>query len=117
MGQVAPDFDLAGARAQIEGALEAAGFDVMADPGEPNLVQARRDRGTDSASLVVDAGGQIRYSHTRRQAPARAGRRKGAGGRTYTVTRTRDETLAVLYRLAPEEAANFASILAELQQL
>jgi hypothetical protein len=117
MVQAERSFDLGGARAHIEGVLEAAGFDVVRDPGEPNLIQARRDLGADSASIVVDAGGQLRYSRTRRLAPARSVRRKGAGGQSYTLTRTRDQTLAVLCRLAPEDPAGFAEILADLQQL
>jgi hypothetical protein len=112
-----PDFDLAAARSQLELALEAAGFDVIRDPGEPNLVQARRDREGDTATLVVDAGGRMRYTRTRRGAPARRMRHKGAGGRRYAVTRTRDETIAVIYVLAPEDSGQFAPILAEFEQL
>ncbi len=114
----APEFfQLTKARARIEQALEKAGFDVIDDPAEPNLIRGRRDRGTDSTTVIVDGGGRMRFTRTRQLGPEQAETRTTTSHRTFQVAREQSETATVSYQLSPADAKNFAALLAELDQV
>ena len=110
-------FRLAAVRPLIEQALAGAGYDVLDDPAELNLVQARRGDMDDVVSVVVDSGGKMRLTHVRQlgaEEPAEL--RLGSGRRVRLVRRT-DETLTVIRQLTRADARDFATLLAELETL
>jgi hypothetical protein len=110
-------FDFDAARPLIEHALTAAGYDVNDDPGERNLVQARRDGPGDVVAVVVDAGGRMRFTRVRQLGPEEATDRRLASRRAARLVRRTDETLTILLHLSRSNARGFAALLAELETL
>jgi hypothetical protein len=108
---------LAAARPLIERALAGAGYDVIEDPAEPNLVQARRGDLGDVVSVVVDAGGRMRFTRVQQLAPEEPSERRLASGRRVRLVRRTDETLTIVRRLTRSDAQEFAELLAELETL
>jgi hypothetical protein len=108
---------LGAARPLIQQALIAAGFDVIDDPGEPNLVQARRDSSGDAISVVVDAGGRMRFNRVRQLGPEEASEKPLAPRRVAHLVRRTDESLTILLQLRPADARAFTPLLAELETL
>jgi hypothetical protein len=108
-------FHLSAARSLIEQALAGAGYDVIADPAEPNLVQARRGDPGGVLSAVVDAGGGLRFTRVRQLDPEEPDERQLKSGRTVRLVRRADETLTILVRLTAADARDFAALLAELE--
>ncbi len=113
----APTFDLDQACPAIEQALEQAGFDVIRDPGEPNLVQARRDEAGASTGVFIDAAGRMRFTVTRQSGPERSEALAGPGKREFHITRQTTETATVSYQLARRDVTALPSILAALQKI
>jgi len=105
------------ARPLIEQALVDAGYDVIDDPAEPNLVQARRGDLGDAVSVVVDAGGRMRFTRVRQLAPEESAERRLASGRRVRLVRRTDETLTIVRRLTRSDEQGFAALLAELETL
>ena len=110
-------FDFGTARPPIEQALIAAGYDLIDDPAEPNLVQARRGDLADVVSVVVDDGGQMRFTRVRQLTPEEPAERRLASGRRVRLVRRTDETLTIVRRLTRSDAQDFAELLAELETL
>lgn len=110
-------FDLHTARPLIEAALTAAGYDVIADPAEPDLIQARRGDLSDVRIVVVDSGGQMRFTCVRQLAPEDAIAVRLATGRAARLVRRTDETLTLLLHLTRASASGFAALLADLETL
>ena len=108
---------LAAARSLIEQALAGAGYDVIDDPAEPNLVQARRGDLGDVVSVVVDAGGQMRFTRVRQLGPEEPAERRLASGRRVRLVRRTDETLTIVRRLTRPDEQDFAELLAELEAI
>jgi hypothetical protein len=108
-------FDLSAARLLIEQALTGGGYDVMCDPAEPNLVQARRGDLGDVITVVVDAGGRMRFTRVRRLGPEEAAERRLARDRAARMVRRTDETLTLLVRLIHADVGDFSALLAELE--
>jgi hypothetical protein len=108
-------FDFGAARAVIAEALIEAGYDVIDDPAEPNLIRARRDAPGQMASVAVDAGGRMRLTRVRQLGPEEAGERRLASRHTARMVRRTDETLIVLLQLRPADTQDFAALLAELE--
>jgi hypothetical protein len=117
MTQDTQAFQLATARSRIEPALEQADFDLVNDPAEPNLIQAQRDRAGDSTVVVIDSGGQMRFTRTRRIAPEKAQTRRTASRRLFQITHQENETVTISYQLQPAEFENFAALLAEMDKV
>jgi hypothetical protein len=117
MTQVTQDFRLAEARPPLEAALEKAGFDLVNDPAEPNLIQAQRDRTGDSTVVVIDSGGQMRFTRTRQIAPEKAQTRRTASRRLFQITRQKNEAVTIFYQLKPSETRDFTTLLAEMDQI
>lgn len=116
MPQAEQHFSLAAARPALERALRQAGYDLLPDDAEPNLLQSRRDAGM-TTSVVIDAGGRLRFTRTRQVAPVEARIHRTPSGRVWRATQEVAETLTVSYQLTPADAAGFAALLAELHQL
>jgi hypothetical protein len=110
-------FELSEARPLLEQALTGAGYDMIDDPAEPNLVQARYGDPGDVVSVVVDAGGRMRFTRVRQAGPEESAERRLTRGRAARVVRRSDETLTVLLRLTGADARRFAAILAELEAI
>ena len=110
-------FRLNTARPLIEQALAGAGYDVVDDPAEPNLVQARRGDLADVVSVVVDDGGQMRFTRVRQVGPEEPAVRRLASGRRVRLVRRTDETLTIVRRLTRSDEQGFAELLAELETL
>jgi hypothetical protein len=110
-------FDLSAARSLIEGALTGAAYDVIDDPAEPNLVQARRGAVGDLAGVVVDAGGRMRFTRVRQIGAEEAAERRLSSGRVAGLVHRTDETLTVLLHLTHTDARDFGALLAELEML
>jgi hypothetical protein len=108
---------LAAARPLVERALTGAGYDVIDDPAEPNLVQARRGDLGDVVSVVVDDGGQMRFTRVRQLGPEESAERRLASGRRVRLVRRSDETLTIVRRLSRSDAQDFAELLAELEAI
>ena len=109
-----PPFDLSQSRSQLEQALTRAGFDLLPDPTEPNLLQARADRGPDTAEIVLDGGGNLRYSRTRPTGPQQSLTHIGKSGHVFQVTQVATQTITVSYGLSATDPANFAALLSDL---
>ncbi len=107
-------FNLAQARPGIEKTLEQQGFDIQNDPDEPNLIQAQRSQNA-STSIVIDAGGQLRYTVTRSNTPQQSQLRKTAAGLEYNVTREVNETLTITLQLA--QNTDLSALLQEFTKL
>ena len=110
-------FRLNTARPLIEQALAGAGYDVVDDPAEPNLVQARRGDLGDVISVAVDAGGRMRFTRVRQLGPEQPSEHRLASGRRVRMVRRTDETLTIVRRLSLSDAVDFAALLAELETL
>jgi hypothetical protein len=110
-------FELSAARAPIEQALTGAGYDVIDDPAEPNLVQARRGDPGHLLTVVVDAGGRMRFTHLHQLGPEEAAERPLTPGRLVRLVRRTDETLTILLQLSRADSRHFAKLLAELETL
>ena len=110
-------FDFGTARPPIEQALIAAGYDLIDDPAEPNLVQARRGGLDDAVSVVVDAGGRLRFTRVRQLGPEETEEVRLAPRRAARLVRRTDETLTVLLHLKPTDTRSFAARLAELETI
>jgi hypothetical protein len=110
-------FDFDSARPLIEQALSAAGYDLIDDPAEPNLVQARHGDVGDASSVVVDAGGRMRFIRVRQIGPEEATERRLAPRRSASAVHRTDETLTVILQLKPTDAQGFAELLAEMETL
>jgi hypothetical protein len=110
-------FRLEAARPHIEQALAGAGYDVIDDPAEPNLVQARRGDVGDVVFAAVDAGGQMRFTRVRQLGPEETAERRLASGRAVRLVHSTRATLTVLLRLTPRDAQHFAALLGELETL
>ena len=108
---------LAAVRPLIERALAGAGYDVIDDPAEPNLVQARRGDLADVVSVVVDAGGRMRFTRVRQLGPEAPAERRLTSGRRVRLVRRTDETLTIVRRLTRSDAQDFAELLAELEAI
>jgi hypothetical protein len=110
-------FDFSTARPPLEQALIAAGYDVIDDPAEPNLVQARRGGLGDAVSVVVDAGGRMRFTRVRHLGPEETEEKRLARRRAARLVRRTDRTLTILLHLRPTDARSFAALLAELESI
>lgn len=110
-------FSLPDASEELTEALEEAGYDITNDPDEPNLFQARRDTATGTAILIVDSGGQMRFTLTHQTGPEKAETHKAANGKVFSVTRENSETLTVSYQLTQADAVDFANFLKELEKI
>jgi len=110
-------FDFRAARSLIEQALAGAGYDVIGDPAEPNLVQARRGDLGDVRVIVVDAGGQMRFTRVQQLGPEEAGERRLASRRAARLVRRTDETLTIVMHLTRRDAQRFAALLAEMETI
>ena len=110
-------FRFATARPLIEQALVGAGYDVIDDPAVPNLVQARRGDLDDVVSVVVDAGGRMRFTRVRQLGPEEPAERRLASGRRVRLVRRTDETLTIVRRLTRPDEQDFAELLAELEAI
>ncbi len=105
-------FNLAQARPQVEKLLEQAGFDLIDDPGESNLIQGQKDSG---ANVLIDGGGQLRYSITRTSSPPLSQQKKTTNGHEFNLVREVNETLTVNLQL--DNAAELQEYLAEFSRL
>ena len=105
-------FDIARERPQIEQALEQAGFDI--DPNDPHLVQAQRERAS-STRVIVDGGGQMRYTRMQQTSPEQAQVRR-AGNWSFQVTHAANATVTISYQLTDNDVRDFARLLAALDQ-
>ena len=110
-------FRLSTARPLLELALKGAGYDVIDDPAEPNLVRARRGDLGDVISVAVDAGGRMRFTRVRQLGPEQPSEHRLASGRRVRMVRRTDETLTIVRRLSLSDAVDFAALLAELETL
>lgn len=110
-------FSLSDASEGLKEALEEAGYDLTNDPNEPNLLQARRDSASSTAVLIIDSGGQMRYTLTRKIGPEQARLHKAANNRVFAVTRESSETLTVSYEFSQADALDFANFLRELEKI
>jgi hypothetical protein len=110
-------FRLSAARPFIEQALVRAGYDLIADPAEPNLIQARRGDLGDVVSVVLDAGGQMRFTRVRQLGAEEPVEHRLASGRAIRLVRRTDHTLTLLLLLTRRDAQDLAAILAELETL
>ena len=110
-------FRLATARPLIEQALANAGYDVIDDPAEPNLVQARRGDLGDVVTIVLDADGQMRFTRVRQLGPEVTAERQLASGRAVRLVRSTGETLTILLHLTRADVQDFAALLGELETL
>jgi hypothetical protein len=110
-------FRLTEARPHVEQALARAGYDVFDDPAEPNLVQARCGDQGDVISIVVDAGGLMRFTRVRQIGPEQPAELRIASGRRVRLVRRIDETVTVVRRLSRSDEQSFAMLLTELETL
>ena len=95
-------------------ALEQAGYDV--DPAPPGVTQvSARCEGVAGgvAVVVIDAGGQVRFTLTRDVAPEQA-RDVTAGGRKYHLVDTTTRSTTALLTLG--SVAELATCLADLER-
>ena len=109
-------FWLPAERPRLEQALKSLGFDLVNDPAEPNLIQARRDRGGDVSIVIVDHGGRLRYTRTRQTSPERSVKRR-ASSYTFQATRQASETVTVSLDLAADATQDLTALLAALAQV
>lgn len=93
--------------------LEAAGYDVDPAPASARTVSGRHDGVQGGvATVVIDAGGRLRYTLTRNTAPEQARQARIAGRPCKLVTTTTQTTVAELVLSA---AVDLARCLADLE--
>jgi hypothetical protein len=94
----------------ISDALQKAGYDLT---GEPNLIQARLDRGSQVVTLVIDGSGAVRAQIT--SGGDQNEQRQQAGNMTYTIVQQGQLTINLTTRL--QDASDINTLLTDIDRL
>ncbi|NWJ46130.1 MAG: hypothetical protein HXX08_09650 [Chloroflexi bacterium] len=108
------DFDLTTARPILIKELEHAGFDIINDEQEPNILQARRSHGKNIAVFLVDAGGYMRCTRTYASNPEQKTAHKG--DYTFEVVRQEEIKLTTNHQLTTADLSNFQKLIKEMDE-
>lgn len=98
-------------RSTISGALQKAGYDLVG--GEPNLIQARLDRGSQVVTLFIDSGGAMRAQIT--SGGDESEQRQQAGNMTYTIVQQGQLTVNLTTTL--QDASDITTLLPDIDRL
>ena len=95
----------------ISDALQKAGYELVG--GEPNLIQARLDRGTQVVTIYIDSSGAVRAQIT--SGGDQNEQRQQAGNMTYIIVQQGQLTINLTTTL--QDASDIATLLLDIDRL
>lgn len=98
-------------KATMSAALQKAGYDLSGT--DPNLIQARLDRGSEVVNLYIDAGGSVRAQVT--MGGGENEQQQRSGNLQYTIVRQGQITLNITTRLT--SASDLSTLIADLNNI